>query len=352
MTAPHPRGRSGLMLLAGLLLLLAACGSAPPGTGAPPPSLPKNAQVPWPSDLPAADPIRCPATEVEVSTSAELRTALRTAVPGAVIGLADGVYEGLFTATGAGTAAAPITLCGSTGAVIDGGGIKRGYGLHLNSASYWRVTGFTVRNGQKGVMGDGVNHSVISGLTVEQTGDEAIHLRKFSSDNVVENNTVRNTGNRKPKFGEGVYIGTANSNWAEITGCEPDASDRNVVRGNRISGTTAESVDIKEGTTGGIVAGNTFDGCRHCRRRRLLGRRQGQRLADRRQHRHQRRRTASRPTGPSTAGAPATSSTRQHRRRATAPATASASPPPSATGSTCDNKVDGRRRGPANIACG
>ncbi len=100
MTAPHPRGGSGLVLLAGLLLLLAACGSAPPGIAAPPPSLPKNAQVPWPADLPAAESIRCPATGVEVSTSAELRTALRTAVPGAVIGLADGVYDGMFTASG------------------------------------------------------------------------------------------------------------------------------------------------------------------------------------------------------------------------------------------------------------
>jgi hypothetical protein len=33
-----------------------------------------------------------------------------------------------------------------------------------------------------------------------------------------------------------------------------------VIEGNHISGTTAENVDIKEGTTGGILRGNTFDG--------------------------------------------------------------------------------------------
>ena len=47
-----------------------------------------------------------------------------------------------------------------------------------------------------------------------------------------------------------------------ITDCEPDRSDRNVVAGNTISDTTAESIDIKEGTTGGTVVGQ------HLRRRR------------------------------------------------------------------------------------
>ena len=42
--------------------------------------------------------------------------------------------------------------------------------------------------------------------------------------------------------------------------CLPDRSDRNVLEGNDIAETTAESVDIKEGTTGGTVRGNTFSG--------------------------------------------------------------------------------------------
>ena len=58
--------------------------------------------------------------------------------------------------------------------------------------------------------------------------------------------------------------------------CQPDRSDRNVLEGNAIAETTAESVDIKEGTTGGTLRGNTFSGAGHVRRR-LLGQRQGQR---------------------------------------------------------------------------
>jgi hypothetical protein len=107
---------------------------------------------------------------------------------------------------------------------------------------------------------DGVRGAVLQGLTVEQIGDEAIHLRDFSSDNLVRDNTVRTTGLRRDKFGEGVYVGSAKSNWCTDSGCKPDASDRNVVLANHISDTTAEAVDIKEGTTGGRLIGNTFDG--------------------------------------------------------------------------------------------
>jgi hypothetical protein len=195
-----------------------------------------------------------------VSSADELTSALGEVKPGGTIQLADGTYEGKFVATTSGTGAAPIFLCGGTGAVLDGGGIKAGYALHLDGASWWRLVGFTVRNSQKGVMADGTEHSVIQGLTVEDIGDEAIHLRKFSVDNLVVGNTVRRTGLRREKFGEGIYIGTATSNWGNITGGEPDKSDRNVVRGNSISAVTAEAVDIKEGTSSGVLVGNVFDG--------------------------------------------------------------------------------------------
>jgi hypothetical protein len=122
------------------------------------------------------------------------------------------------------------------------------------------LSGFAIQNGQKGLMADATTFSLIDGLTVSQIGDEAIHLRGFSTDNTVSNNRVSDTGLRKPKFGEGIYLGTAESNWCDISECEPDRSDRNVVRGNSISGTTSESIDIKEGTSDGVIEDNRFDG--------------------------------------------------------------------------------------------
>lgn len=204
--------------------------------------------------------VACPEATVTVENAAELQSALASPEPGAVIRLAETVFAGNFVASGNGTAEQPITLCGTADSVLDGEDLEDGYVLQLDRASYWVLQGFTVRNGQKGVMVDETTFSILRGLTVSTTGDEAIHLRKFSTDNKVLDNSIRDTGRRKPKFGEGVYIGTAESNWCEISSCEPDKSDRNEVAGNDISGTTAESVDIKEGTSGGILRDNRFDG--------------------------------------------------------------------------------------------
>lgn len=210
--------------------------------------------------LPSYAPVSCPAATVTVHTADELTIALRAARPGASIHLTDRTYSGTFTAQTSGTAAQPIWLCGSRRAVLDGGGTGSGYGLHLNPAQHWRIVGFAIRNSQKGVMTDGTTDTVLQDLLVEQIGDEAIHLRKTSTANSVLRNTVRNTGLHTGKYGEGIYIGSAISNWATFSGGGPDRSDHNLVQDNVISNTTAESADIKEGTIGGALVDNTFDG--------------------------------------------------------------------------------------------
>jgi parallel beta helix pectate lyase-like protein len=251
MTTSRPLG----VLLAALFLLLAAC-SAAPTTEAPQ----ATGRMPWPAGLPVADPVSCPAPTVRAGTSAELRSALRDAAPGTVIGLADGTYDGTFSASGAGTAREPIWVCGGRDAVLRGPGSGDGTVLHLDRTAHWRLVGFTVREGRKGVMVDDTRDAVLQDLTVTGIGDEAVHLRTNSTGNVVRGLTISDTGLRREKFGEGVYVGSAVSNWCDVTACEPDRSDRNVIVANTISRTTAESVDLKEGTTGGVVADNTFDG--------------------------------------------------------------------------------------------
>jgi hypothetical protein len=205
--------------------------------------------------------VTCPSTvTTQVGSADELEQALAAAAPGDVIRISPGTYEGAFVATRSGTAERPIWLCGSQDAVLEGTGIKSGYVFHLDGATHWRLVGFSVRNGQKGVMADGTVGSVIQGLTVDTTGDEGIHLRRFSTDNLVIGNRVGHTGLRRDKFGEGVYVGSAVSNWCTVTGCEPDRSDRNVVAENVLGPTTSENVDIKEGTVGGLLVGNRLDG--------------------------------------------------------------------------------------------
>ncbi len=217
-----------------------------------------------PAGLP---PLRCPHPTVVVHDGGQLQASLSAAAPGAVIRMAPGVYRGGFDATGSGTHRRPIWLCGGPRAIIDvlGAGPTTSsaagtYGLHLDGARWWRLVGFAVRNAAKGVVLDGSDHDVLYRITVYDIGDEAIHLRRFSSWDVVEGCVVRDTGLLDPTYGEGVYVGTAHSNWASDTDGRADASDRDSVRWCDIARTTAESVDIKEGTADGVVADNRFDG--------------------------------------------------------------------------------------------
>jgi hypothetical protein len=203
--------------------------------------------------------VACPSPTKSVSSADELQTALKSAQPGDVIRLAPGTYEGKFVAQTTGTRDKPIFLCGDARSILDGGGIKKGYAFHLDQVDYWRLVGFTIQNSQKGVVADKANGSIIQSLTVHDIGDEGIHLRNFSTGNIVQYNKVYNTGQRRAKFGEGIYLGSAKSNWGQFSGGQMDKSDNNVVRGNVIRA-TAESIDIKEGTTGGHIVGNVFDG--------------------------------------------------------------------------------------------
>jgi hypothetical protein len=189
-----------------------------------------------------------------------LHTALADAQPGARILLAPGVYGGDFAAATSGTPTAPISLCGSWSAILKGTSVSSGYTFYLDHASWWRLEGFSVEGGQKGVVTDGSSHDLIYGLFVHGTGDEAIHLRSYSSYNTVSHNVVRDTGLKAQFFGEGIYVGSAHSNWCRYTGCHPDESNDNLLLDNNIADTTAENMDIKEGTTGGSIVGNTFNG--------------------------------------------------------------------------------------------
>jgi hypothetical protein len=204
------------------------------------------------------------ATTVNVSTAAQLTAALSAAKPGETIQLAAGKYSGTFIATTSGTASQPITLSGPAGAILNNGTnptkIGSSYGFHLE-ADFWHLTGFTVDNSAKGVVLDKANNDVIDGLTVFNIGDEGIHLRDFSSNDTVENCVIHDTGKQSPGFGEGLYIGTAVSNWPSITGGKPDLSNNEKVMNNTFGpNVAAENIDAKEATVGTVITGNTFSG--------------------------------------------------------------------------------------------
>jgi hypothetical protein len=227
-----------LILLTGVIILL-ACSKKTVGTGTD--NLPKRT--------------------INVSTASQLTAALLDARAGDDIILADGIYAGKFVieAAASGTANNMITIRGSRNAILDAGSTNTGYVLYLQ-ANYWNIKGFTIRNGLKGLMCDGANYNIIDGIKVLNIGEEGIHFRKFSSNNTLQNADVSNTGIKTPDYGEGVYIGSAVSNWPTYTNGLPDKCDNNLILNNTIGpNCTAECIDIKEGTTAGIIRSNSFN---------------------------------------------------------------------------------------------
>ena len=196
---------------------------------------------------------------VEPRDGAELARALADARPGTMIRLRPGTYEGRFVARASGAADRKIVVCGTDASVIDGRSIETGYLFHLDGADHWVLSGFMLVNGKKGVVLDEADHVLLTGLRVQDIGEEAVHFRAFSSDNVLSHSAIRDTGLLEPGYGEGAYVGSAINHWTSSG--TPDRSDRNQILYNEFGpGIAAEHIDIKEGTTGGLVRGNVFDG--------------------------------------------------------------------------------------------
>ncbi|HLT88728.1 MAG TPA: chondroitinase-B domain-containing protein [Sphingobacterium sp.] len=196
---------------------------------------------------------------IRVESSTQLKKALAEARPGDSIVVAPGKYEGRFILSKSGTETQPIVVEGTgTTTILDAGDTNTGYVFHLQG-NHCKIKKMTLQNGLKGFMADNASFNTLAYLTVKNIGEEAIHLRKFSSHNVVQHCNVSDTGLKRPGYGEGIYIGTANSNWAKYTDREPDKCDYNTVIYNKIGpGITAECIDIKEGTSYGLIAYNEF----------------------------------------------------------------------------------------------
>jgi hypothetical protein len=191
----------------------------------------------------------------------QIRAMLADARPGDVIELPDGEYEfrPRLVASADGTADAPITLRGTRNAIIRSKDTGGDYGLSI-TGDYWRIEGITVAHASKGIVLDGSVGTVIDGVEVFDIGAEGVHFRSCSADGVLRNSYIHDTGIDKPNFGEGVYVGSANSNWDKYA-CDDghDNSERVLIEGNTFRHISAEGADLKEGTDSGTVRNNVFD---------------------------------------------------------------------------------------------
>lgn len=199
-------------------------------------------------NLPAAD------RTVNVSSQSALASALSNAQPGDRIVLAAGTYSGNKSINSrSGTQAKPIVLCGPRTAVLTGD-------MRPTGISWWIFQGFTMRDGFQSFYATRSSNNKLRGLEIYNVGQEAVHFRCGSSDNVIQGNWIHDTGRSNAEWGEAIYIGSWVSHWSQC-GSGPDQSDRNQILDNKLGpNVRAEHLEIKEGTTGGVIRGNTIDG--------------------------------------------------------------------------------------------
>ncbi|TFD59104.1 hypothetical protein E3T39_12185 [Cryobacterium suzukii] len=222
-----------------------------------------GATIPAPAPAPSPTVHRyadCPAATTTVHTVDELNAAVKGARPGTVIRMAPGTYRGQIKMHANGTAVDPIWVCGPRDAVINVGSIQNNHGIQIKNSSNLVIAGMTVTNSLKGISVIGGTNVTIADTRIDNIGYEGIHLRAFTTDSTVVGNIISNTGMRNAPFGEGIYIGTSENNWCDQTNCRPDRTDGTLVLGNHISLTGAQPIEVKEGTSDGIVRDNVIDG--------------------------------------------------------------------------------------------
>ncbi|WP_105033455.1 right-handed parallel beta-helix repeat-containing protein [Cryobacterium aureum] len=223
--------------------------------------------APAPAPVPALAPSTgvhryadCPSATTTVHTADELMAAVDRAGPGTVIRMAPGTYRRQIDMHANGTASNPIWVCGSRDAVINVGDIQDNHGIQIKNSSNLVIAGMTVTNSLKGISVISGTNVTIADTRIDHIGYEGIHLRAFTTDSTVVGNTISNTGMRDAPFGEGIYIGTSENNWCAQTDCKPDRTDGTRVLSNRISLTGAQPIEVKEGTSGGVIRDNVIDG--------------------------------------------------------------------------------------------
>jgi hypothetical protein len=215
------------------------------------------------------------AVRYDVYSGEQLQQVMQTVVAGDEIVLQPGGYKSVASIAASGTDLAhyfgkangtsqkPITLRSVDATKpqeLVGGTTSAKYGLYI-TGDYWIVKNISVTNSQKGIMLDNANHVVIDNVIVHDVGQEAIHLRDNSSNNIVKNSRIYNTGLVDAGYGEAFYVGSHPGSTNSVGYVYGPDCNFNVIGGNTIGpGIAAEHIDIKAGVLGTVFEYNVMNG--------------------------------------------------------------------------------------------
>lgn len=234
--------------------MLAATASSGHGFLVPHP-LPFVPPVPWKTCIAAlllalaAGP-SLDAAVIPLAAGADLQARVDAASGGDVLELATGEYAG-FAITGRQfTAQDPLVIRAAPGARPV---IRRddhsGYLARLSEVSHLVLEGLTFEGSNQPIYATTVDHVVLLGLTIRNTGQEAIHIRGASHHIDIIGCTISDTGHTEPQWAEGIYVGMGNPPFESV--------EHVWIEGNEIHHTRhSEAINLKARTYHVTIRGN------------------------------------------------------------------------------------------------
>ena len=125
--------------------------------------------------------------------------------------------------------------------------------------SYWWLRGFRMTGGYSIMHIENGQHNVLDSLELDHSQYEMLAFQNNSRHNTVQYSYLHDAGVAGSAYSEGVYVGTSGNHWSWWSPTlEPDRSDSNTIQYNTIANTSSENIDVKEGTTGTLIQGNTL----------------------------------------------------------------------------------------------
>ena len=181
-----------------------------------------------------------------------IQEAIDRANAGDTILVKAGAYNSVRFDNKNGTKSQPITLAAAPGdegkVYISSGKYDSGKGVHIINSSNIIVEDLNVNKSLFGIRVEESKNITLQGNKVYDIGQEAIHARKNSSHINILNNTIFDTGNRFGRYAEGIYIGSVSK--------PGDRTNNILIKGNDISKTMEEGIDIKPYVSNVIIEDN------------------------------------------------------------------------------------------------